>query len=58
MPRKRHSPEQTIRKLRQAEAELAAGLVAAVGTDLSRSPDHLAAPLAHFSVGLRRNENL
>jgi transposase-like protein len=26
MPRKRHSPEQIIRKLRQAEAELAAGL--------------------------------
>ncbi len=26
MPRKRHSPEQIIRKLRQAEADLAAGL--------------------------------
>lgn len=26
MPRKRHTPEQIIRKLREAEAELAAGL--------------------------------
>ena len=26
MPRKRHSPEQIIRKLRQAEADLASGL--------------------------------